>query len=72
MSQTIPTAADVSEALASLGHSQLHRLAELSGVSFTTLWSIRSGERKNPGIETVRSFMQHVPEVQAAIEGAKS
>jgi transcriptional regulator with XRE-family HTH domain len=56
-SSNITTTAEVRAALESLGHAQLQELAELSGVSFTTLWSIRSGERKNPGIQTVADFM---------------
>jgi predicted transcriptional regulator len=39
-----------------LGHSQLQKLALDSGVPFTTLWKIRSGETRNPGIDTARRF----------------
>jgi len=63
MSSPIPTPAEVQAALQPLGHAQLHRLAALSGVSFTTLWTIRSGKRDNPGIDTVRRFLALIPEV---------
>lgn len=64
MKSSIPTTAEVRAALESLGHAQLQRLAAVSGVSFTTLWSIRSGDRTNPGIKTVADFMRHVDAVR--------
>lgn len=60
MDTPIPAVADVQAALRALGHAQMQRLAELSGVPFTTLWKVRSGDTANPGIETVRKFMPHV------------
>lgn len=54
MSNIIPTATEVRERLASLGHAEMQALARASGVPFTTLWKIRSGETPNPRIETVR------------------
>lgn len=50
----IPTAAEVKGRLAALGYSEMQALAKSSGVPFTTLWKIRSGETPNPRIETVR------------------
>ena len=46
-----------------LGHARLQALALASGVPFTTLWKVRSGETANPGIETVRKFLPHLPEL---------
>ena len=63
----IPSGTDVRHALLKLSHSQMGALAAASGVPFTTLWKMRSGETSNPGIETVRKFMPHV---EAAKEAA--
>lgn len=57
---SIPSASDVRQALEVLGHAQMKALAELSGVPFTTLWKVRSGETPNPRLETVRQFMPHI------------
>lgn len=65
MNTEIPAAADVQAALKELGHAQMQRLADLSGVPFTTLWKVRQGDTKNPGIETVRTFMPHVEAAKA-------
>lgn len=67
MKSNIPTVPQVRAALESLGHAQLQRLAALSGVSFTTLWSIRAGKRENPGIETVGDFMPLVAKVRKQV-----
>lgn len=53
---SIPAAADVRAALAALSYAQMQDLSRRSGVPFTTLWKIRSGETTNPGIETVKKF----------------
>lgn len=63
MNASVPTAAAVRQELLVLSHAQLQRLARLSSVPFTTLWKIRDGTTKNPGIETVRLFMAHMGEV---------
>ena len=42
--------------LEALSRAQLQDLSTASGVPITTLWKIRAGETKNPGIETVRLF----------------
>lgn len=60
MNTPIPAASSVRAELEALGHAQMQRLAELSGVPFTTLWKVRNGETKNPGIETVRKFVPHI------------
>lgn len=41
-------------------HAEVQALSKASGVPFTTLWKIRTGETTNPGIETVRQFYMHV------------
>ncbi len=45
---------------------QLEKLAELSGVPFTTIYKVKRGETTNPGIETVRQFMPYVGTAKAA------
>ena len=57
MTSTIPTISAVRSALEGLTHAQLQRLSSSSGVPFTTLWKIKDGTTKNPGIETVRQFL---------------
>lgn len=37
-------------------HAEVQSLSRASGVPFTTLWKIRTGETSNPGFETVRQF----------------
>lgn len=69
MESSITTSSAAREALAPLGHAQLQKLAAVSGVPFTTLWKIRSGETQNPGIDTVAKFAPHVgalPEPQVS------
>ena len=60
MNTSIPSAKDIRQELVSLGTAQLRILAELSGVPFTTLWKVRSGETSNPGVETVRKFRPYI------------
>lgn len=64
MSTSIPSAADVQTWLEPFDNRQLQRLADLSGVPFTTLWKIRSGETANPRIDTVRQIEPHVGSVK--------
>jgi len=52
-----------------LSLTELDRLAGLSGVPLSTLTKIRYGQTVNPGIETVRLFMPHLPAL-AGQEGA--
>lgn len=56
MNSTIPSAEQVRDRLATLSHAEMRKLAAESGVPFTTLWKVRAGETKNPGVETVRQF----------------
>lgn len=65
MNGNIPSAEEVRAALAPLSLKQLDRLAELSGVPATTIYKVKRGETENPGIETVRKFLGHVPRVLA-------
>ncbi len=64
----IPPVSDLQNILVGLGHAQLQELARLSGVPFTTIWKIRSGETKNPGIETVRMWLPHVARAQVGVK----
>lgn len=60
MALKTPTSAQVRELLADFTLKQLEVLAALSGVPFTTLYKIKRGETKNPGIDTVHSLLPHV------------
>ena len=70
MKTNIPTSAAVRARLEVLGHAQMQALARDSGVPFTTLWKIRSGETDNPRIETVRQFYAALPKRTPATTGA--
>jgi predicted transcriptional regulator len=59
-SYKIPSAAEVRADLARLDRPQIIELERLSDVPFRTLWKIRSGETQNPGIDTVRKFVDHI------------
>jgi hypothetical protein len=61
----IPSGIAVRNAMSSLSMAQLERLAELSGVPWTTLYKIKLGKTRSPGIETVRKFMPFIE--QAAL-----
>ena len=60
---TLLSVEDVRAALGPLTLKQLALLAERSGVPATTIYKIRRGETGNPGLETVRQFMAHLPEL---------
>jgi len=66
MNILVPSAEDIRQELQPLGTAQMRRLAELSGVPFSTLWKVRSGETANPGVETVRKFRPHIASADAA------
>ena len=75
MSTPIPSVADIQAQLAPLSHAALQRLAKASGVPFTTIWKIRDGTTKNPGLDTVGQFLPHIPAVKeelATMPGALS
>ena len=57
MLKKIPSAADVQCALSTLSHAQMVKLSDMSEVPFGTLWKVRVGVTKNPGIDTVRKFL---------------
>ena len=77
MDTNIPSAEEVRATLGKLSMAQVHVLAGLSGVPWTTLRKIRDGETPNPRLETVRQFAPHVtaamgdkaPEPAAAVGG---
>ena len=57
MKSQIPPLSSIRQALRELNTAQVRRLADKTKIPFTTLWKIRSGETKNPGVETVRLFI---------------
>lgn len=66
MEQSIPTMDRVRALLGPLSMEQISRLGGLSGVPPTTIYKIKRGETENPGIETVRKFMEHLPGITAS------
>lgn len=56
MDMSLPSVDQVRSQLLLLSYAGVKRLANRSGVPFTTLWKIRDGTTANPGIETVRQF----------------
>ena len=66
MNTPIPSALQVRAWLLPLDSKQLQRLADLSGVPFGTLWKVRSGDTKDPRIETVRQIGMHLTEALKA------
>lgn len=64
MKSNIPTPDQVRAALVGLKHAQVQDLALRSGVPFTTLWNIRSGITKNPGIKAVHQFFPLISAVK--------
>lgn len=65
MHETIPSAAEVQAALSPLTFAQLERLASMSGVPLTTVYKIKTGETKNPGVDTVKKFAPFISQAQA-------
>lgn len=64
MVNRIPSPQEVAASLQSLGHAQIQRLAQLSGVPFTTLWKIRSEETEDPRLGTVVKILPHLKALQ--------
>jgi hypothetical protein len=63
MQSEIPSTADVQARLKLLKVVELEALAVKTGVPEGTLWKIRTGTTANPGLETVRKFIDHLPVV---------
>jgi predicted transcriptional regulator len=57
----LPTMDEVKAELGKLTIRQTDRLAELSGVPASTIHKIRYGATENPGVETLRKFLPHIP-----------
>ena len=60
MPSVVPSVESIRLELLSLGHAEVQQLATLSRVPFSTIWKIRDGTTKNPGIATVGQFISHV------------
>lgn len=65
MSTSIPTVAEVREALVALAPKQLQALSSLSGVPVTTLYNIRNGTTEDPRLGTAGAFWPHVLTMRA-------
>ena len=62
----IPGVDEVQAALKPLSLKQIDRLADLSGVPAPTIYKIRNGDTRNPGVETLRKFAPHIKAAQEA------
>lgn len=60
----MPFMQKVRERLAKLNTAQLNALADSSKVTLSTIDRIKTGRTPNPGIETVRSLLKHLPEAR--------
>ena len=60
MNTELPSIGEIQALLRPLHHRAMQLLARLSGVPFPTLWKIKDGTTRNPGVETVRRFLPHV------------
>lgn len=67
METTIPLDLDFKSRLEALGHAGVQELSKNSGVPFTTLWKIKTGETANPGIETVKMFAAHLAPTEQGV-----
>lgn len=67
MEPIIPSAEAVREALFGLTLKQVDAVAEQSGVPASTIYKIKRGETKNPGVETLRKFMPYVRKVRDGV-----
>jgi predicted transcriptional regulator len=61
MNPICPSTEDVRARLLALKDGEIERIAGDSGVPASTLWKIRIGATKNPGVETVRKFFHLLP-----------
>lgn len=61
MKTHIPALAEVVDRLKSLSETEISSLSSKSGVSRSTLWKIRYGITQNPGVETFRKIVAHLP-----------
>lgn len=62
MNAIIPSPAQVRALLAPMNQAQIQALADRSGVPFTTLLKVRTGETANPRLETVRAIWPELSE----------
>ncbi len=56
----IPSAADIRASLAIYTRKQLDELGGITGVPATTIYKIKLGITRDPGIETVRKLITHL------------
>lgn len=65
MNKSLPSVVEIRSRLQGLKDGEIYDVARTSGVPASTLWKIRCGATPNPGIETVRKFIDHLPVDQA-------
>ncbi len=65
MNLSIPSMSRVRAVLRSRSTPDLKAAAEAAGYSWTTVWRITNGETPNPGLDTVRKLLSHLPKAAA-------
>lgn len=70
MNIEVPSVEAVREALAGLTLKQIERLGELSGVPWSTIYKIKRGETRDPGMDTCGRFMPHVDVARGASDAS--
>lgn len=65
MDTSFPSADDIRAALSGLTMRQMDELAGLSGVPATTIYKIKRGETKDPGINTCQKIVEALPRMPA-------
>lgn len=57
----IPPLASVVSRLKELSEDEIKEIAQKTEIGASTIWKIRCGYTKNPGIETVRQLVENLP-----------
>lgn len=66
MKSHIPPLKDVVDRLKELSEGEVHDISAKSGVSVSTVWKIRCGYTRNPGVETFRKLVAALPRKRRA------
>lgn len=68
----IPSTADIRASLSAFSRKQLDDLGELTGVPPTTIYKIKLGVTRDPGLETVRKLLPHLRPVKPKVSRSPS
>lgn len=67
-----PPATEIRAMLEQLRYPEVQELCKACGVPLTTVWKIRQGETRDPGIETVRLFWLALQKAVKAKQAGKA